>query len=460
MNTTTTPPIAPLDPGLLDDLVACARAIAKSGAISALSSAAVADSMKDLKKVRGAVSSIESALRNRAQELQPTPDPTPFPKPNPDPADRPDPVPDSGEPVDVSPETLDHASGITTRTGRTRDRHARVLHQMPAIDEALTAGDITDHHVDELAKILFTATDAVWKGITAAQTDIAVNGSRLTPVAFATYLTALVQQIAAEHDSDLTRDLETEISASIWIDQNTGLGHLRATFDPRNHTRIDTLISRAAAKLRGNNRHLTKKQANGHALLQLLTQPDRDNTDTGAQITVIVDERTLFAGHHAGSISEHTNGTPIPITDIQELACTATLTPILHDGYGIAIDIGRARRYASPAQRQALETMYATCFHTDCDIPVTHCHAHHITYWNNGGRTDLNNLLPTCEHHHRWIHANNPTITLNEKRVATVTMPNGTTTHHHPNRQPERQPATNTEDRNDETRGLPNLLAS
>jgi hypothetical protein len=99
---------------------------------------------------------------------------------------------------------------------------------------------------------------------------------------------------------------------------------------------------------------------------------------------------------------------------VQELACTATLTPILHDGYGVAIDIGRARRYASPAQRQALETMYATCFHTDCDIPVTHCHAHHITYWNNGGRTDLNNLLPTCEHHHRWIHANNPTITLDE----------------------------------------------
>jgi hypothetical protein len=207
MSTTTTPPIAP---GLLDDLVACARAIAKSGAIAALSSAAVADTMKDLKKVRGAVSSIESALRNRARELQPTPDPTPFPKPDPDPTGRPDPVPDSGEPVDVSPETLDHTSGITTRTGRARDRHARVLNQMPAIDEALTAGEITDHHVDELAKILFTATDAVWKGITASQVDIAVNGSRLTPVAFATYLTQLVQHIAAEHDSALTRDLETK----------------------------------------------------------------------------------------------------------------------------------------------------------------------------------------------------------------------------------------------------------
>jgi hypothetical protein len=456
---TTTPPIAPVTPGLLDDLVACAGAIAKSGAIAALSSAAVADSMKDLKKVRGAVSSIESALRNRAQELQPTPDPTPFPTPNPDPPDRPDPFPDSGPPVDVSPETLDHASGITTRTGRTRDRHARVLHQMPAIDEALTAGDITDHHVDELAKILFTATDAVWKGITAAQVDIAVNGSRLAPVAFATYLTALVQQIAAEHDSDLTRDLETEISASIWIDRNTGLGHLRATFDPRNHTHIDTLISRAAAKLRGTNRHFTKKQANGHALLQLLTQPNHD-TDTGAQITVIVDERTLFAGHHPGSISEHTNGTPIPIAQVQEMACNATLTPILHDGYGVAIDIGRARRYASPTQRQALETMYATCFHTDCDVPVTHCHAHHITYWNNGGHTDLNNLLPTCEHHHRWIHTNNPTITLDAKRTATVVMPNGTTTTHHPNRQPRTTDENPGELTGEGNREIPNLLAS
>ncbi len=436
MSTTTTPPAdLPATPRLLDDLVTCARAIANSGAILSLSSAGVADTMKDLKKVRGAVSSIEAALRNRARELQPTPEPTPFPTPDPDPTGRPDPVPDSGPAVDVSPGTLDHTSGITTRTGQARDRHARVLEQMPAIDAALTAGDITDHHVDELAKILFTATTAVWKGITASQIDIAEVAVRLAPVAFARYLAALVQHIAAEHDAPLTRDLETEISASIWIDRNTGLGHLHATFDPRNHTHIDTLISRTAAKLRGSNRHLTKKQATGHALLQLLTQPDRD-TDTGPQITVIVDERTLFTGHHPGSISEHTNGTPIPIDQMQEMACHATLTPILHDGYGIAINIGRARRYATTAQRQALETMYATCFHTDCDVSVTNCHAHHITYWNNGGRTDLDNLLPTCEHHHRWIHANNPTITLDKQRIATLVMPNGTTTHHHTNRQP------------------------
>jgi hypothetical protein len=118
------------------------------------------------------------------------------------------------------------------------------------------------------------------------------------------------------------------------------------------------------------------------------------------------------------------------------MACNTMLIPILHDGFGIALDVGRAKRYNTPAQRAAIMSMYSTCFHNSCDVPITDCHGHHITYWDNGGRTDMNNLLPVCQHHQRWIHANNPTITLDNKRIATVIMPNGTTTTHHPNRRP------------------------
>jgi hypothetical protein len=149
---------------------------------------------------------------------------------------------------------------------------------------------------------------------------------------------------------------------------------------------------------------------------------------------VLIDERTLFAGGHSGTICELTNGTPFPVDLAQELACTARLTPVLHDAFGVVLDVGRQHRYATPAQRMALESMYATCFHTDCEVSITDCHAHHITYWDNGGRTDMGNLLPVCQNHHRWIHANSPTITLDDKRIATVVMANGTTTHHHPNR--------------------------
>jgi hypothetical protein len=153
-------------------------------------------------------------------------------------------------------------------------------------------------------------------------------------------------------------------------------------------------------------------------------------------MSVIIDQRTLVHGAHANTICEHSDGSRIPVHIAQQLACNATLTPIITDPSGIVLNVGRSHRYATPHQRQALEAMSATCAITECETPVTQCHGHHITYWEQGGPTDLNNLLPLCEHHHRWIHSNNPTITLGQHRILTVTMPNGTSTTHHPNRQP------------------------
>jgi hypothetical protein len=355
--------------------------------------------MKDLKKIRGAVSAMDAALRTRARELQPAPDPGPFPTPIP-PKDKTDPVPDTGEQVDVSPPLLDHFSGVTTQTGQHRDRVARVLAQMPSIAVALGGGEITDHHVDELAKILFTANDQTWAGIVDADHELADVASRMPPVVFARHLAAVLQHIAAEQNSEITRDLEAEISGSIWIDKATGLGRLSATFDPRSFAQVDSIIRSLTAKLMRNNLKMKKKEATGRAILQLITNPDTPASNTpgsdGAHITVLIDERTLFAGGHSGTICELTNGTQFPVGLAQQLACTATLTPVLHDAFGVVLDVGRQHRYATAAQRMALESMYSTCFHTDCDVSITDCHAHHITYWDNGGRTDMGNLLPVC----------------------------------------------------------------
>jgi flagellar biosynthesis regulator FlaF len=266
-----TPTGTPAGDVLLSDLVLCARAAADNPLIASLSSAAVAAAMKDLKKIRGAVSAVDAALRTRARELQPTPDPDPFPTPTP-PKDKADPLPDSGEQVDVSPPLLDYWSGITSRTGKARDRFARVLAQMPSIEIALSSGEISEHHVDELAKILFSATDHTWAAITAAHHEIADVASRMEPVGFARHLSLLIQRIAAESNVDLTRDLEAEISASLWIDRDTGLGRLSATFDPHSFNQLEAIIAKAAAKLMRNNKLMTKKQATGRALLNYITK--------------------------------------------------------------------------------------------------------------------------------------------------------------------------------------------
>ncbi|MBZ0111813.1 MAG: HNH endonuclease [Thermoanaerobaculia bacterium] len=42
------------------------------------------------------------------------------------------------------------------------------------------------------------------------------------------------------------------------------------------------------------------------------------------------------------------------------------------------------------------------CRFPGCDI--THCDAHHIDHWADGGETKLENLILLCRKHHRAVH--------------------------------------------------------
>ena len=64
------------------------------------------------------------------------------------------------------------------------------------------------------------------------------------------------------------------------------------------------------------------------------------------------------------------------------------------------LDLGRTTRLANRAQRRALRALYSTCAIPGCTIRYRRCKLHHVTWWRNGGRTDLDNLLPICTHHH------------------------------------------------------------
>jgi hypothetical protein len=432
-------------PSDLKELVAAAQHTFATIGVTSFSSARVAAAMKDLSVLRSAVNAFDAALRTRAKELQPPPEPSPLPEAVPPESSDP-PVPDSGPSEDVSPPILDWFSGLTSQQGRARDRHARVLAQMPALAKALAAGRIADGHVAVLAEILFSATHQVWAGLVREQAELARIAGQMNPLPFKRYVHQATHRIAAEADASITRDLESEISAAFWIDRNTGLGRLSATFDPMSYAKIAKILSRLAGHISYKQRTMTRKEATGRALIQLLTNSQSDPSDSprgsgapSATMSVLIDQRTLVQGAHADTICEHADGSRIPVGVAREIACEASLTPIWTSPSGVVLDMGRGQRWATPNQRRALEAMYATCAITACDIPVTECQDHHITYWEHGGRTDLANLLPVCEHHHRWIHANNPKVRLDPHRTLTISMANGTTTTHYPDRRSHRR---------------------
>ena len=97
-------------------------------------------------------------------------------------------------------------------------------------------------------------------------------------------------------------------------------------------------------------------------------------------------------------------GDLVTAAQARRLACTAKILPAVLGGDSIPLDLGRARRLFSPGQRKALLIRDKTCRAEGCDVPGTWCDAHHLDPWSSGGRSDLDNGVLLCNHHHHRAH--------------------------------------------------------
>ncbi|WP_338888679.1 HNH endonuclease [Rhodococcus sovatensis] len=84
------------------------------------------------------------------------------------------------------------------------------------------------------------------------------------------------------------------------------------------------------------------------------------------------------------------------------LTCDADMTPIIVDGAGVPLAMGRTMRLAPPELRNAVIARDRCC--VMCGRPAGWCQVHHLVYWTDGGPTDLTNSALVCGRCHRSIH--------------------------------------------------------
>jgi hypothetical protein len=87
------------------------------------------------------------------------------------------------------------------------------------------------------------------------------------------------------------------------------------------------------------------------------------------------------------------------------LACSAVLQRVLLAPSGVPLDVGRAQRLATTAQRRALAVRDGGCIIPACGCPHEGTDAHHVVPWSLGGATDLTNLVSLCPAHHQQVHS-------------------------------------------------------
>ncbi len=342
-------------------------------------------------------------------------------------------------------EVVARHSRTSRRDAQRTSGRAKVTEQMPQLSDALMTGDVSVDHIDVIAQALGRlerqalgrlepdervrlADQASW---------IAIMAANCTPEELAKKLRRRVRELSS--DDGIARFERQRRASTIrsWIDPDTGMCRLAGEFDPESGARLMArLRQEVETKFHGplpetcpdddrKQGHLTAL-----ALLDLVTgtRPSSGPDRRVPEFIVVIDQQTLWHGFHAQSRVEITGDVQLPLETLRRLACMADIIPVVLGGDGVARDVGRALRIATPAQRRAMRAMYSTCAVPGCCVPFDQCDLHHIRYWRNGGRSDLGNFVPLCSKHHHCVHEGGWTLHLSPSdRVLTITLPDGTT---------------------------------
>ncbi|MES3665642.1 DUF222 domain-containing protein, partial [Mycobacterium intracellulare] len=125
-------------------------------------------------------------------------------------------------------------------------------------------------------------------------------------------------------------------------------------------------------------------------------RPHGQHTTVVAHLDI---ERSVAALHLGPLLSE---------AERQYLTCDATCE-VWFERHGEPIGAARTTRVISRRLRRALEHRDSTCAIPGCGA-TRGLHAHHIWHWEDGGPTELSNLVLVCPYHHRLHHRGEITI--------------------------------------------------
>jgi hypothetical protein len=236
-----------------------------------------------------------------------------------------------------------------------------------------------------------------------------------------------------------------------WWRDKDGMTQLHGTFDPVSGQVIRSTLDRVTEELwrRDHQSHpddepvprtaRDDEQRNADALTEICRRADQVDgpaVRNDRAVVFLSYDDLLGRLQAAGIDSTLGDGTSVPASVARRLACSAGVLPMVLDGNSVPLDEGRAKRHATRWQRLGLRAQWDTCAIADCTVPFDWTEIHHLDPFNEDGhhgKTDLDNLIPACDHGHDLAHTPGWTIEKLVDGSVITTAPDGTTWHRHPN---------------------------
>ncbi|WP_431709799.1 HNH endonuclease signature motif containing protein [Glutamicibacter uratoxydans] len=98
--------------------------------------------------------------------------------------------------------------------------------------------------------------------------------------------------------------------------------------------------------------------------------------------------------------AETQHGVNLPAEALRQLLCKADILPAVFNSDGALLDFGRRRRLVPDILQKAVLARDRYCIVPGCTRSVEHLDFHHVIPFSQGGRTNLNNIVPACRSHH------------------------------------------------------------
>jgi hypothetical protein len=306
---------------------------------------------------------------------------------------------------------------VDRATARRQIRVAHHLAETPALAEAMAKGSITTSHANVITNALAgRPAEAI-----AHDSRMLIESAETMTMASFTHGTG---KWAKQNDTTGAHDPIKQPSWVILNQQFNGRFALKGDLAPDDGRRLkhylDTAIDVVYRRERDKRtapkntrppsfpppRERTSGERASEALLGLTesgftTNPELPGGPQAAIGIVVTVEQDA-----TGSGATTTTGEEISRAVLDEYCCDSHLYRLVRNGKNVVLDQGRSRRTVGDQQRLSLAGRDRGCAVPDCGIPPSWCHAHHIEFFKNGGKTDLDNLVLLCRSHHAQVHNN------------------------------------------------------
>jgi hypothetical protein len=296
--------------------------------------------------------------------------------------------------------------GVSVATARAWAHVAERLFDLPQLAEGLSEGELS---FDKVRAVVDTATPETDRDLRAKARQCSVH-----------QLAQLSRSLKGASSASAKRDYETRS-----VRFNDTFRTVTAQLPPESYAEVRTSLEARAKELPSDG-ETRWDQRLCDAFLETVRSAGRPGSSRSASSRVVVvhvpletvaDETSEVAGEleQGGMISGET---------VRRIACDATIVVALDDDVGHTMYEGRARRFPTDAQRREIMRRDRNCRFPGCPN-VTFTNVHHIAPWKPDGRTDLDNLVLLCEHHHHRVHSRDWTMSGNANEELTFTRSTG-----------------------------------